>query len=94
MGIRKTYTGKEKFRIALEAAKCNLTTAEISAKYQVSPSLIHKWKVQLLDLGNEIFERGAKSTDDKLVFEHEQLLRKVGQMSLEIDFLKKAYASV
>jgi transposase len=56
--------------------------------------LIHKWRNQLLELGSELFERGAKSSDDKLLFEHEQLLKKVGQMSLEIDFLKKAYANV
>ena len=94
MSTRKQYTGNQKFKVALDACRGNLTVAELSKKHGVAPSLIQKWKSQLIESGGELFDRGHKPSDERIVFENEQLLKKVGQLTLEVDFLKKACASV
>ena len=94
MSTRKQYTGNQKFKVALDACRWNLTIAELSKKYSIAPSLIQRWKSQLIESGGELFDRGYKPVDERIIFENEQLLKKVGQLTLEVDFLKKAYASV
>jgi transposase len=94
MSTRRQYTGNQKFKVALDACRGNLTIAELSKKHGVAPSLIQKWKSQLIESGGELFDRGHKPSDERIVFENEQLLKKVGQLTLEVDFLKKACASV
>ena len=86
---KKQYTPNQKFKVALEACKENLTIAELSSKYSIPPSVISKWKKQLKDSGNQLFEHGYKSPDKQLESERNELLKKVGQLSMEVDFLKK-----
>jgi transposase len=90
---RKQYTGAQKFKIALEAIKGKQTIAELSLRYYVAPNLISRWKKELLDRGSELFEKGYKTADLQLKYDRNQLLKKVGEQSLEIDFLKKVFAS-
>ena len=44
MAKNKSYTAAEKYRIALEAIKGDLTQSQITSKYQVHPTQINKWK--------------------------------------------------
>ena len=91
---KKQYTGIQKFKVAMDACKGDLTIAEISAKYSVAPSVISKWKKQLKDHGSQIFEQGYKSPDKQLELERDNLLKKVGQLSMETEYLKKVYESI
>jgi transposase len=77
----------------LEAIKGKQTIAELSLRYRVAPNLISRWKKELLDRGSELFEKGYKTADLQLKHDRNQLLKKVGEQSLEIDFLKKVFAS-
>ena len=54
--MRKTYNKDFKFKVALEALRGDLTIAQIVSNYQVSESLVHRWKKQLLDSGSDILE--------------------------------------
>ena len=91
---KKQYTGIQKFKVALEACKEDLTIAEISSKHGVAPSAVSKWKKQLKDHGSQIFEHAYKAPDKQLEFERDNLLKKVGQLSMEADYLKKVYESI
>ncbi len=91
---RQQYPGAKKFRVALEAIKGKETLASLSAKYGIAPTMISKWKKELLERGSELFEKGYKTVDVRLEHERDQLLKKVGELSLEVDYLKKAYASI
>jgi transposase-like protein len=78
MSTRKQYTGNQKFKVALDACRGNLTIAELSKKYSIAPSLIQRWKSQLIESGGELFDRGHKPVDERIVFENEQLLKNLG----------------
>jgi transposase len=87
MSIRKTHSKETKFKAALALYKSDKTIAEISQEYGVCQSVLHRWKKTLLETGSELFDdrRGKKVTND-----HSPVLeRKIGQLTMEIDFLKK-----
>ena len=88
MKKRKTYSSGFKTKVVLEALQERDTINEIAKKYEIHPNQISVWKSQFLAGASTIFEKGvpAKSDDEK---EKDQLYKKVGQLQIEIDFLKK-----
>ena len=86
---RRKHTAEFKARVALEAIRGIDTLNEIAAKYEVHPVQVSNWKKELLDRVPELFARKntAKNKDEEL--ERAQLERKVGQLSMEVDWLEK-----
>ena len=85
---RRNHQPALKAKVALEAAKEEMTTAELSQKYDVSPSQITAWKRQLLDQAADVFEKGQKAEDPPV--DVKTLHAKIGQLTLENDFLEGA----
>lgn len=87
--IRKKHNKQIKFKAALTLYKGEKTAAQISQEYGVHQSVLHRWKKMLLDEGAEIFDdhRQKKEAADPTTGDLE---RKVGQLTMELDFLKKA----
>jgi len=86
--IRKQHSKQTKFKAAMEVIKSEKTLAEISKVYGVHQSVLHKWKKQLLEEGAELFEdrrQKSQAPDNTCALE-----RKIGQLTMELDFLKKA----
>lgn len=77
-----------KAKVAIEALKGEMTLIEIATKYNVHPKQVARWRDQLTEQGDEIFihKSTVKAGKDP---ENEELLRKIGQLTIEIDFLKK-----
>jgi len=86
---RQQYSQSFKARVALDAIKGQRTVAELSSEYGVHSSQIAKWKKQLLDGAADIFARGHKGKDKRLQAEKNRLYQKVGQLQIEVDWLKK-----
>ena len=66
---RKQYGPKFKAKVALEAIKGHRTLNEIAAAYSVHPTIVQKWKKQVLDLLPELFADGrsrSAQTDEQL----------------------------
>ena len=88
-GIKKIYSASEKATIALEALKGNKTLNEITQKYGVHSTQINRWKSKLksgiLDIFSKVKEK-ANNENDQLI---ENLYRKIGQLEVERDWLKK-----
>lgn len=77
-----------KKKIALEALRENKTIEEIAKEHDLHRVQVCKWKKELLDGAESIFEsRGKKKV--KLDDSKATLERKVGQLTIEIDWLKK-----
>lgn len=87
--IRKQHSKQVKFKAAMELYKSEKTLSQICEEYGVHQSVVQKWKKQLLDGGAGIFEdkRGKKQQDTDT---KDALERKIGQLTMELDFLKKA----
>jgi transposase-like protein len=79
---------------AVRALDAGATTAEIARKYQVSPHLLERWRGDWRAKGDLAFpgigRRGVvlPAVDDARRIA--ELERKIGQLTMENDFLKKA----
>lgn len=78
-----------KIEVALEAVKGELTIAQIASKYEIHPKQVTDWRDQLLSEGTSIFIPKTSLRRTKTDLEKEDLLLKIGQLTVEVDFLKK-----
>lgn len=85
---RKTYSPELKAKVALEAVRNDMTIAQLSKKHGIHPTLIQKWKTDLIKQSALVFAKGAPR-DDIDEAQIARLERKVGQLTIENDFLKK-----
>lgn len=91
-GIRRTHSKKIKLKAALDLIKADKTIDQLCFEYGIHKSVLLRWKKTLIDEGQEIFEdrRNNAAKNKQSLEEKEALERKVGQLSMEVDFLKKA----
>jgi transposase len=87
--MRKTYSASDKAKIALEALRGDSTLNQLTAKYQVHSTQINAWKKRLKEGVPEIFKDLRSKEDYGKEALIEELYKKVGQLQLEIDWLKK-----
>ena len=87
MKQRKNHTAGFKTKVVLEALQERETIQEIGRKYDIHPNQISTWKTQFLSNASNVFEKGVKKDDDEK--EKANLFKKVGQLQMEVDFLKK-----
>ena len=87
--MRKRYDAATKAKIALEAVKGEKTLAELSSTFGVHPNQICRWKRQLLDSLPDIFTDRRKKKDKDLEELISELYRQIGQLKVELDWLKK-----
>ena len=86
-------TGTQKAKIALEAVKEQKTVNEIAQEYGVHPTQIGLWKKVLLENASQLFEvkRSAKPLDPQS--DPVRLYAKIGQLNMDLDWLKKSQGS-
>jgi transposase len=77
-----------KKKVALEAIKEERPINEIAQTYGIHPVQVCQWKKTLLDGAESIFTMKKKKTPDPEA-ERAILERKIGQLSVENDWLKK-----
>lgn len=85
---RTPHTAEFKKKVVLEALKEDKTLSQIASTYGVHPVQISKWKRILLDGAASIFA-GSKKARCNDSWSQEAHERKIGQMTIELDYLKK-----
>ena len=89
-GKRKRYSADFKAKVALDALRGELTTAQLVAKHEVHQTLICDWKRQAVAGLVGVFSGKAASAGEAGAGEIEKLHAKIGQLVVERDFLRKA----
>ena len=87
--VRKKYSKELKARIALDSIKGQKTIAELASEYGVHANQISLWKKQLLDATPAAFSNGKDKDAEQKEVERDHLYKKVGQLQIEVDWLKK-----
>lgn len=78
-----------KFKVALEAIKGELSISQIASKYDIHPKQVSDWRDQLLSEGELVFTPKTSLRKTKTDHEKDDLIQKIGQLTVEIDYLKK-----
>ena len=85
---RLNHSPAFKAKVALAALKGEKTIAELSAQFDVHANQISEWKGQLVDGAQDVF--GGHAVEAQHVeCEVEKLHARVGQLTMENDFLSK-----
>lgn len=87
--VRKSHPPILKAKVAVEAIKAHKTAAQIAQIYAVHPTQVGGWKKQALDGLPDIFGNGREQIRQQSDAEKDELYRQIGQMKVELDFLKK-----
>ncbi len=84
---RRKFTSEFKAKVALEAIKEHKTLSELSKEFDLHGNQILQWKREFLSNLGATFEK--ENQKEKIEKEKDRMLRKIGQLELERDFLKK-----
>jgi len=87
---RRKFTPEFKAKVALEAAKDELTLAQLSQKFEVNAVTISKWKSEFLANMSAAFSNAKQASDSEPEVPVEKLYAQIGKLKVELDFLKKS----
>jgi len=89
--LRKKHTPSFKAKVALEAIKEQKTSAELASQYQVHPGQIRNWKATAAKGLIDLFSDKRKSRDQDQEELIQELYRQIGQLKVDLDWLKKIW---
>ena len=92
-GKRKRYSADFKAKVALEALRGELTTAQLASKHGIHQTMVGEWKKQAIEGLASVFSdrSSAQEATRSSEAEVEKLHAKIGQLVVERDFLAKAF---
>ena len=86
---RRNHPPSLKAKVAIEAIKAHKTTVQIAQMFGVHPTLVGGWKKQALAGLPEVFGNGHERLRQQADAEKDELYKHIGQLKVELDFLKK-----
>lgn len=87
---RRNHSPSFKAKVAMAAIRGDKTLAEIAQQYDVHPNQIQDWKKRLMTEAEHVFENANGSSGHGSEEKVEALHAKIGELTMEKDFLSKA----
>jgi len=96
---RKKYTPEYKAKIVLEILKEEQTVSEIGKRENINPKQLHQWKKEFIENASRAFGKTKLEKDAGQIIKAKEikenmLTSKVGELTIENEFLKKKYKQV
>lgn len=88
---RKRYSAEFKAKVALEAIKGEQTLAELATRFGLHPNMITNWKRQAINNMADGFSGKSEKSNSLNEDQIKDLHAKIGQLTIERDFLAKAF---
>jgi len=86
---RAKHSAAFKAKVALAAVQEQQTTAELARRYKLHPNQIYKWKREFIAKAERVFEREDGRRHTEVVERESELLQKIGELTVERDFLAR-----
>ncbi len=95
---RRTLGAEFKAKAVLEVPRGERQFAEIVTEFQIQPNLLRAWKTDFLENASMVLDRNRDDDQRKRLEterrEKEACQRKIGQLSMQVDWLKKKSAEL
>lgn len=97
---RGKYSAEFKAKIVLEVLQGEKELGEIAAENNVSPNMVRNWKSEFLSKAATVFEdpnkaeREARKKEVAAEKKCDKMLKKIGQLTVERDFLQDCFRAV
>ncbi len=91
---RRQHNPELKAKVALEALKGIEPIHALAAKYKLHPTQITQWKKELLTQLPGLFTRKGVPDPAEAEAKEARLYQKIGQLEVELDWLKKKSAEL
>jgi transposase-like protein len=91
---RKKYSASFKAQVAIEAIQENKTVAELASEHGIHPSVVQKWKLELLHSASQVFEPKTNKGQSNPEVPVNDLYEMVGKLQVQIGWLKKKSAQL
>ena len=93
---RSSYSAEFKAKIVLEVLQGEKELNVIAAEQGINPNMIRNWKKEFISNASQVFDekkqvKEAHRKEVALKKEKEQMLRTIGQLTLERDFIQGAF---
>lgn len=93
---RTNYTPEFKAKLVLEVLQGEKELNEIAAEHGINPNMLRNWKKDFLANASRAFDesrqtREAHRKEDAMKKENERMLKTIGQLTLERDFLQDCF---
>jgi transposase-like protein len=96
---KAAYSAKFKADRVIEVLAGTEQIGEIAARHSLNPNMLRTWRKEFIDKSHMIFDESRQERElaakmREMDAEREELLRTVGQLTIERDWLKKKSAEV
>ena len=91
MQKRRRFAPAFKAKVALEALAGEHTLAELATKHDIHPNLVQQWKRHARECLPDLFSGHATAHQHSREAEIKVLQAKVGELTIEKDFLANAF---
>jgi transposase len=93
---RTSYTPEFKTKLVLEVLQGEKELNEIASEHSINPNMLRNWKKEFLANASRAFDetrqaREARRKEDVLKKDNERMLKIIGQITLERDFLQDCF---
>ena len=93
---RTTYTPDFKAKVVLEVLQGGQSLDEVASAHSISPNMLQNWKKDFITNASHVFEgnkqaKEARRKEDSLKKEKDQMLKTIGQLTLERNFLQGCF---
>ena len=93
MSRKTTYSAEFKSKVVLDVLQGNKEINEIATEYGIHPNLVRSWKKDFVNNAQRVFdeskrEKEIRRREEELELERDEMLKTIGQLTLERDFLQ------